>query len=58
MFEEVKETVSKVIDQTIEASKEVMEQIVWVYDAEGFLIPKCIQRSAIASGEDNPKGWR
>lgn len=58
MFNEIKETVNKVIDQTIEASKEAAKEIVWVYDAEGFLIPKRIQTAAIASGEDNPRGWR
>lgn len=58
MFENVKKTVNKVVNDTIEASKEVMEEIVWVYDAEGLLIPKRIQRSAMTSGEDNPRGWK
>lgn len=58
MFENVKKTVNEVVNDTIEASKEVMEEIVWVYDAEGLLIPKRIQRSAMTSGEDNPRGWK
>jgi hypothetical protein len=58
MFNEIKETVSNVVNQTIEASKEAMTDVVWVYDREGLLVPKYIQRAAMASGDDNPRGWK
>lgn len=58
MLNEIGETVSNVINQTIEASKEAMTEVVWVYDREGLLVPKYIQRSAMTCGEDNPRGWK
>lgn len=58
MLEKTIETVNKVVNATIEASKEAMTEVVWVYDMEGLLVPKYIQRAAMASGDDNPRGWK
>lgn len=58
MLNNVNKTVETVVNKVIEASKEAVEDVIWVYDREGFLVPKYIQKTAMVSGEDNPRGWR